>query len=425
MTSIIFFFIFVPILSVILLSVNFIFAPHKPYKEKKTPFECGYHSFLSQNRTQFTISFFIFALLFLIFDLEIVLIYPYSVSSYANNIYGLVSMIIFTLVLTVGFIFELGKNALKIESKQNLAYNDKLESGKTNFGLLPLYSGFEYNKYNVYIIIAIYIVLTIVNKKFLFFYFDALNLGVLIFLISSIFALINIKVISYIKGYSLTFNIYHYSLAFFLGLLSYILYLYGSLILDSIACLTLTSCIIPLDILVIPLNKFKLLIPTSLAHYIHNCSILIVDKIMCLSTMKGSAGLGGSAGSAGSAGSGGSAYSVNQSRSMSISSLVNSPYRLLGLQLETDRNAVLAARRANNDSRFYTNLSDLGWNLNNKPNEIALLYDYIDNHTTTEAEKITFEQAYYSHHPLSSDKINQSINRIAINPTLIARLKSS
>lgn len=126
MSSIIFFLIFIPILSFILLSVNFIFAPHKPYKEKKTPFECGYHSFLSQNRTQFTISFFIFALLFLLFDLEIVLIYPYTVSSYANNIYGLVVMIVFTLIVTVGFIFELGKSALKIESKQNQVSSSKI-----------------------------------------------------------------------------------------------------------------------------------------------------------------------------------------------------------------------------------------------------------------------------------------------------------
>lgn len=125
MSSIIFFLIFIPILSFILLSVNFIFAPHKPYKEKKTPFECGYHSFLSQNRTQFTISFFIFALLFLLFDLEIVLIYPFTVSSYANNIYGLIVMIVFTLIVTVGFIFELGKSALKIESKQNQVSSSK------------------------------------------------------------------------------------------------------------------------------------------------------------------------------------------------------------------------------------------------------------------------------------------------------------
>lgn len=118
MTSTTFFLTFIPILSLVLLSVNFILAPHMPYKEKKTPFECGYHSFLSQNRTQFTISFFIFGLLFLLFDLEIVLIYPYSVSSYTNNVYGLVVMVIFTLIVTFGFVYELGKGALHIESQQ-------------------------------------------------------------------------------------------------------------------------------------------------------------------------------------------------------------------------------------------------------------------------------------------------------------------
>ena len=136
MSSIIFFLIFIPILSFILLSVNFIFAPHKPYKEKKTPFECGYHSFLSQNRTQFTISFFIFALLFLLFDLEIVLIYPFTVSSYANNIYGLIVMIVFTLIVTVGFIFELGKSALKIESKQNQVSSSKKNKESSLFFFL-------------------------------------------------------------------------------------------------------------------------------------------------------------------------------------------------------------------------------------------------------------------------------------------------
>lgn len=118
MSSTIFFLCFVPILSLILLAINFIFAPHVPYKEKKTPFECGYHSFLWQNRTQFTISFFIFGLLFLIFDLEIVLLYPYSVSGYANSVYGTITMIAFTIIVTIGFVYELGKNALKIESKQ-------------------------------------------------------------------------------------------------------------------------------------------------------------------------------------------------------------------------------------------------------------------------------------------------------------------
>ena len=74
--------------------------------------------FLGQNRTQFSISFFIFALLFLLFDLEILLVYPYVVSAYTNGIYGLILMLIFFLVLTLGFAFELGKNALKIDSRQ-------------------------------------------------------------------------------------------------------------------------------------------------------------------------------------------------------------------------------------------------------------------------------------------------------------------
>jgi len=118
MTSTTFFFIFIPLLAFILLAVNLIFAPHNPYQEKDSAFECGFHSFLGQNRTQFSISFFIFALLFLLFDLEILLVYPYIVSAYANGIYGLIVMLIFFLVLTLGFAFELGKNALKIDSRQ-------------------------------------------------------------------------------------------------------------------------------------------------------------------------------------------------------------------------------------------------------------------------------------------------------------------
>ena len=119
MTSQTFFLVFIPILAVILLGVNFIFAPHNPYEEKDSAFECGFHSFLGQNRSEFSISFFIFALLFLLFDLEILLVYPYIVSAYVNGIFGLIIMLIFFLVLTLGFVFELGKNALSIESRQS------------------------------------------------------------------------------------------------------------------------------------------------------------------------------------------------------------------------------------------------------------------------------------------------------------------
>ena len=118
MTSQTFFFIFIPILAIILLGVNLILASHNPYEEKDSAFECGFHSFLGQNRSEFSISFFIFALLFLLFDLEILLVYPYMVSAYTNGVYGLIVMLVFFLVLTLGFVFELGKNALKIDSRQ-------------------------------------------------------------------------------------------------------------------------------------------------------------------------------------------------------------------------------------------------------------------------------------------------------------------
>src|ERR1700756_1647386 len=125
MTSLTFFFIFIPILALILLTVNIVLSPHNPYQEKNSAFECGFHSFLGQNRTQFSISFFIFALLFLLFDLEILLVYPYVVSAYINSIYGLMIMLIFFLALTLGFAFELGKNALKIDSRQMLILTNK------------------------------------------------------------------------------------------------------------------------------------------------------------------------------------------------------------------------------------------------------------------------------------------------------------
>ena len=118
MTSQTFFFLFIPILAVVLLSVNLILAPHNPYEEKDSAFECGFHSFLGQNRSEFSISFFIFALLFLLFDLEILLVYPYVVSSYVNGVFGFIIMLIFFIILTLGFAFELGKNALTIESRQ-------------------------------------------------------------------------------------------------------------------------------------------------------------------------------------------------------------------------------------------------------------------------------------------------------------------
>lgn len=118
MNSIILFIIVVSIIALLLLTINFLLASHKPYKEKKTPFECGYHSFLAQSRTPFNIIFFVFALLFLLFDIEIVIIYPFTASIYFNSSFGLTVVLVFIFILGLGFLFELGKNVLKIETKQ-------------------------------------------------------------------------------------------------------------------------------------------------------------------------------------------------------------------------------------------------------------------------------------------------------------------
>ncbi len=85
-------------------------------------FECGFHSF-PQTRLPFNIGFFIYALVYLLLDLEVLLIFPFTVSEYVNNIYGLSTTLIFIFIITIGFVFELGKGALKISTKQNMGDN--------------------------------------------------------------------------------------------------------------------------------------------------------------------------------------------------------------------------------------------------------------------------------------------------------------
>ena len=113
------------LLALLFLVLNFIFAPHNPYQEKYSIFECGFHSFLGQNRTQFGVKFFIFALVYLIIRFRNIIIYPFGVSGYENGIYGLIIILIFIVIITVGFVFELGKSALKIDSRQSYNYFNK------------------------------------------------------------------------------------------------------------------------------------------------------------------------------------------------------------------------------------------------------------------------------------------------------------
>jgi len=120
MSSMTLFILFISIIALLFLIINLLFAPHNPYQEKYSIFECGFHSFLGQNRTQFGVKFFIFALVYLLLDLEILLTFPFAVSEYVNDIYGLIVTLGFIGIITIGFVYELGKSALKIDSRQTL-----------------------------------------------------------------------------------------------------------------------------------------------------------------------------------------------------------------------------------------------------------------------------------------------------------------
>jgi len=112
--NLLFFFIFIPILSAILLGLNILLAPHNPDFQKVSQYECGFAPIPDQTRSTFQIHFMIVALLFLIFDLEILLLFPLAVSLYHISIFGFTVGIIFFIILTVGFVLEIGSGAISL-----------------------------------------------------------------------------------------------------------------------------------------------------------------------------------------------------------------------------------------------------------------------------------------------------------------------
>jgi len=105
-------FIFVALgLSVGFIILNFLFSPKNPDPEKLSAYECGFEA-LSDSRMEFDVRFFLVAILFIIFDLEIAFLFPWAVSLGNLGPLGFWSMMIFLFILTVGFIYEWKKGAL-------------------------------------------------------------------------------------------------------------------------------------------------------------------------------------------------------------------------------------------------------------------------------------------------------------------------
>ena len=112
--SIILFLIIALGLSVSFIAINFISSPKKPDPEKLSAYECGFEPF-NDSRMEFDVRFYLVAILFIIFDLEIAFLFPWAISLGNIGILGFCSMMIFLFILTVGFIYEWKKGALDWE----------------------------------------------------------------------------------------------------------------------------------------------------------------------------------------------------------------------------------------------------------------------------------------------------------------------
>ncbi|MGH7120645.1 MAG: NADH-quinone oxidoreductase subunit A [Acetobacteraceae bacterium] len=114
---------YLPILAFLILAIviggamvggSLIAARQKPYAEKLSAYECGFSPF-DNARRRFDVRFYLVAILFIIFDLEVAFLFPWAVSLSAIGLFGFLSMVGFLAVLTVGFIYEWRKGALEWE----------------------------------------------------------------------------------------------------------------------------------------------------------------------------------------------------------------------------------------------------------------------------------------------------------------------
>jgi NADH-quinone oxidoreductase subunit A len=112
--SIIIFILIALSLSVGFIVLNFIFSPSNPDPEKLSAYECGFEAF-SDSRIEFDVRFYLVAILFIIFDLEIAFLFPWAISLGNIGLLGFCSMMIFLFILTIGFIYEWRKGALDWE----------------------------------------------------------------------------------------------------------------------------------------------------------------------------------------------------------------------------------------------------------------------------------------------------------------------
>ncbi len=101
-------------LAVVMVMLPLLVAPNRPDTEKLSPYECGFEAF-DDARSKFDVRFYLVAILFIIFDLEVAFLFPWAVALKEIGVFGFWSMMVFLGLLTIGFIYEWKKGALEWE----------------------------------------------------------------------------------------------------------------------------------------------------------------------------------------------------------------------------------------------------------------------------------------------------------------------
>lgn len=101
-------------LALVLTVFPFVLAPNNPDPEKLSPYECGFEVF-DDARSRFDVRFYLVAILFIIFDLEVAFLFPWAMAFGDIGLFGFFSMMLFLLVLTIGFVYEWKQGALDWE----------------------------------------------------------------------------------------------------------------------------------------------------------------------------------------------------------------------------------------------------------------------------------------------------------------------
>ena len=98
----------------VMITLGFVLGPHKPDSEKLSPYECGFEAF-EDSRMKFDVRYYLVAILFIIFDLEIAFLFPWAIVLEEIGMFGFIAMVIFLGILVIGFIYEWMKGALEWE----------------------------------------------------------------------------------------------------------------------------------------------------------------------------------------------------------------------------------------------------------------------------------------------------------------------